>query len=209
MQKLRPFHLAIPVDCIEKAKNFYGNLLGFNEGRSSENWVDYNFFGHQLVCHIGDVPKKISKEVDGKMVPVPHFGVILDWQDFDLLSEKIKESNNENVWITDRGTQFGYQDLIVDFRGIPTMKKFAPTVLDVTHSLQQPNQSSGVSGGRPESIETIARAGIVTGVDGLFLETHFDPSSAKSDATNMLDLQYLEGLLTRLSNLRSFVKEKF
>ena len=77
MQKLRPFHLAIPVDCIEKAKKFYGNLLGFNEGRSSENWVDYNFFGHQLVCHIGDVPKKVSKEVDGKMVPVPHFGVFL------------------------------------------------------------------------------------------------------------------------------------
>ena len=97
MQKLRPFHLAIPVDCIEKAKNFYGNLLGFNEGRSSENWVDYNFFGHQLVCHIGDVPKKVSKEVDGKMVPVPHFGVILDWQDFDLLSEKIKESKLEFV----------------------------------------------------------------------------------------------------------------
>ena len=88
------------------------------------------------------------------------------------------------------------------------MKKFAPTVLDVTHSLQQPNQSSGVSGGRPESIETIACAGIVTGVDGLFLETHFDPSTAKSDASNMLDLQYLEALLTRLSNLRSFVKEK-
>ena len=87
MKKLRPFHLAIPVDSIEKAKNFYGNLLGFNEGRSSKNWVDYNFYGHQLVCHMGDVPKKVIKEVDGKMVPVPHFGVILDWQDFDLLSE--------------------------------------------------------------------------------------------------------------------------
>ena len=87
------------------------------------------------------------------------------------------------------------------------MKKFAPTVLDVTHSLQQPNQSSGVTGGRPESIETIARAGIVTGVDGLFLETHFDPSSAKSDGANMLDLQYLEGLLARLSRLRAFVTE--
>ena len=88
------------------------------------------------------------------------------------------------------------------------MKKFAPTVLDVTHSLQQPNQSSGVTGGRPESIETIARAGIVTGVDGIFIETHFDPPNAKSDASNMLDLQYLESLLTRLSNLRSFAKEK-
>ena len=119
--------------------------------------------------------------------------------------KKVKDSGNQNAWITDRGTQFGYQDLIVDFRGIPVMKKFAPTVLDVTHSLQQPNQSSGVTGGRPESIETIARAGIVTGVDGLFLETHFDPFSAQSDGANMLELQDLDGLLTRLSRLRTFV----
>ena len=105
---------------------------------------------------------------------------------------KIKDSSNQNVWITDRGTQFGYQDLIVDFRGIPTMKKFAPTVSG-RHPFQQPNQCGGVW--KPESIETIARAGIVTGVDGLFLETHFDPSSAKSDETNMLDLKFLEGLL--------------
>ena len=121
--------------------------------------------------------------------------------------QKVKDSGNENVWITDRGTQFGYQDLIVDFRGIPVMKKFAPTILDVTHSLQQPNQISGVTGGRPESIEIIARAGIVSGVDGLFLETHFDPTSAKSDGANMLDIQHLEGLLTRLSQLWFFVTE--
>ena len=119
--------------------------------------------------------------------------------------QKVKDSGNENAWITDRGTQFGYQDLIVDFRGIPVMKEFAPTILDVTHSLQQPNQSSGVTGGRPESIETIARAGIATGVDGLFIETHFDPSSAKSDGANMLDIHYLEGLLTPLSGLRTFL----
>ena len=135
-------------------------------------------------------------------------GQFMSPESMQFAVNKIKDSSNQNVWITDRGTQFGYQDLIVDFRGIPTMKKFAPTVLDITHSLQQPNQSEGVTGGRPESIETIARAGIVTGVDGLFLETHFDPSSANSDAANMLDLKYLEGLLTRLSNLRSFVKEK-
>ena len=121
--------------------------------------------------------------------------------------QKVKDSGNENVWITDRGTQFGYQDLIVDFRGIPVMKKFAPTILDVTHSLQQPNQISGVTGGQPESIEIIARAGIVTGVDGLFLETHFDPTSAKSDGANMLDIQHLDGLLTRLSQLWFFVTE--
>ena len=87
------------------------------------------------------------------------------------------------------------------------MKKFAPTILDVTHSLQQPNQISGVTGGRPESIEIIARAGIVTGVDGLFLETHYDPTSAKSDGANMLDIQHLDGLLTRLSQLWVFVTE--
>lgn len=119
--------------------------------------------------------------------------------------QKVKDSGNEKAWITDRGTMFGYQDMIVDFRGIPTMREYAPTVLDVTHSLQQPNQSSGVTGGRPDMIETIARAGIVNHVDGLFIETHFDPSNAKSDGANMLDLQYLEGLLTRLVAIRKTI----
>ena len=121
--------------------------------------------------------------------------------------DKIKSTGNENTWITDRGTQFGYQDLIVDFRGIPVMKKFAPTILDVTHSLQQPNQGNGLTGGRPESIETIARAGISTGVDGIFIETHFDPSNAKSDGSNMLDIKHLEGLLTRLAGLKKYYEE--
>jgi 2-dehydro-3-deoxyphosphooctonate aldolase (KDO 8-P synthase) len=119
--------------------------------------------------------------------------------------QKVKDSGNEKAWITDRGTMFGYQDMIVDFRGIPTMREYAPTVLDVTHSLQQPNQSSGVTGGRPDMIETIARAGIVNHVDGLFIETHFDPANAKSDGANMLDLQYLEGLLTRLVAIRNTI----
>lgn len=113
--------------------------------------------------------------------------------------QKVKDSGNNMVWITDRGTMFGYQDMVVDFRGIPTMRQFAPTVLDVTHSLQQPNQSSGVTGGRPDMIETIARAGIVNNVDGLFIETHFDPSNAKSDGANMLHLDYLEKLLSNLT----------
>ena len=134
-------------------------------------------------------------------------GQFMSPESMQFAVQKVKDSGNQNAWITDRGTQFGYQDLIVDFRGIPVMKKFAPTILDVTHSLQQPNQSSGVTGGKPESIETISRAGIVTGVDGIFLETHFDPSSAKSDGANMLDLQHLDGLLTRLSRLRTFVTE--
>ncbi|WOI21596.1 3-deoxy-8-phosphooctulonate synthase [Nonlabens ulvanivorans] len=119
--------------------------------------------------------------------------------------QKVKDSGSDKAWITDRGTMFGYQDMIVDFRGIPTMREFAPTVLDVTHSLQQPNQTSGVTGGRPDMIETIARAGIVNHVDGLFIETHFDPANAKSDGANMLDLQYLEGLLTRLVAIRKIV----
>ena len=100
---------------------------------------------------------------------------------------------------------FGYQDMIVDFRGIPTMRSYAPTVLDVTHSLQQPNQSAGVTGGRPEMIETIARAGVVNHVDGLFIETHFDPANAKSDGANMLHLDQLEGLLTNLTAIRKTI----
>lgn len=121
--------------------------------------------------------------------------------------QKVKDSGNEKVWITDRGTMFGYQDMVVDFRGIPEMQAFAPTVLDVTHSLQQPNQQSGVTGGRPEMIETIARAGIATGVDGLFLETHFDPAKAKSDGANMLDATHLEGLLTNLVAIRQTINK--
>lgn len=118
---------------------------------------------------------------------------------------KVKESGLSQVMITERGTMFGYQDLIVDYRGIPVMKQYAPVVLDITHSLQQPNQKSGVTGGKPELIETIARAGIAVGVDGLFLETHFDPSIAKSDGANMLKLDYLENLLTKLVAIRQTI----
>ncbi|HCV79516.1 3-deoxy-8-phosphooctulonate synthase [Zunongwangia profunda] len=118
---------------------------------------------------------------------------------------KVTDCDNEQVMVTDRGTMFGYKDMIVDFRGIPTMREFAPTVLDVTHSLQQPNQSSGVTGGRPDMIETIARAGVVNNVDGLFIETHFDPANAKSDGANMLDLKYLEQLMTNLVAIRQTI----
>lgn len=119
--------------------------------------------------------------------------------------QKVLDSNNENVMITDRGTMFGYQDMIVDFRGIPVMQKYATTVLDITHSLQQPNQSSGVTGGRPDLIETIAKAGIATGVDGIFIETHFDPANAKSDGANMLHLDHFEGLMKKLVAIRQTV----
>ncbi len=121
--------------------------------------------------------------------------------------KKVTDSGNENAWITDRGTMFGYQDMVVDFRGVPTMKQYAPVVLDVTHSLQQPNQASGVTGGRPALIGTMARAGIAAGVDGLFMETHFDPANAKSDGANMLDLKLLEKLLTDLVAIRKVVNE--
>jgi len=119
--------------------------------------------------------------------------------------QKVKDAGNDKAWITDRGTMFGYQDMIVDFRGIPTMREYAPVVLDVTHSLQQPNQTIGVTGGRPDMIETIARAGIVNNVDGLFIETHFDPANAKSDGANMLHLDNLERLLTNLVAIRKTV----
>ena len=119
--------------------------------------------------------------------------------------QKVKDAGSDKAWITDRGTMFGYQDMIVDFRGIPTMREFAPVILDVTHSLQQPNQTSGVTGGRPNMIETIARAGVVNNVDGLFIETHFDPANAKSDGANMLHLDHLEGLLTNLTAIRKTV----
>ncbi|NQX78712.1 3-deoxy-8-phosphooctulonate synthase [Gilvibacter sp.] len=120
---------------------------------------------------------------------------------------KVLESGNDKVMVTDRGTMFGYQDMVVDFRGIPTMKNFATTVLDVTHSLQQPNQTSGVTGGRPEMIATIARAGIAAGVDGLFIETHFDPANAKSDGANMLDLSLLEKVLSDLTAIRKTINQ--
>ena len=119
--------------------------------------------------------------------------------------QKVKDTAGDKAWITDRGTMFGYQDMVVDFRGIPTMKQYAPVILDVTHSLQQPNQSVGVTGGRPDMIATIARAGIATGADGLFIETHFDPANAMSDGANMLDIANLEQLLTDLVAIRKTV----
>ncbi len=120
--------------------------------------------------------------------------------------DKVTESGNQKVMITERGTTFGYQDLVVDYRGIPEMQKFGkPVILDVTHSLQQPNQESGVTGGMPSMIETMARAGIAVGADGLFLETHPDPSRAMSDGANMLPLHELDRLLRKLSRLREVV----
>jgi 2-dehydro-3-deoxyphosphooctonate aldolase (KDO 8-P synthase) len=120
---------------------------------------------------------------------------------------KVQESGNNNALITDRGTMFGYQDMVVDFRGIPTMKQYAPVIMDITHSLQQPNQTSGVTGGRPDMIETIGKAAIATGADGIFIETHFDPANAKSDGANMLHLDHFEDLMTKLVAIRQTINK--
>jgi 2-dehydro-3-deoxyphosphooctonate aldolase (KDO 8-P synthase) len=121
-------------------------------------------------------------------------------------ADKVIQSGNKRVWLTDRGTMFGYQDLIVDFRGITTMKQLGyPVILDITHSLQQPNQVEGVSGGLPKLIETIARAGIAVGVDGIFMETHPKPSEALSDGANMLPLADVEKLLGKLLKIKKVI----
>jgi 2-dehydro-3-deoxyphosphooctonate aldolase (KDO 8-P synthase) len=142
----------------------------------------------------------------GKVVNLKK-GQFMSPESMQFAVQKVKDSGNDAAWITDRGTQFGYTDLIVDFRGVPAMRSIAPTVLDVTHSLQQPNQASGVTGGRPELIETIARAGIVNQMDGLFIETHPNPAKAKSDGANMLSLDLLEGMLGRLTEIRKTINQ--
>ena len=132
-------------------------------------------------------------------------GQFMSPESMQFAVNKIIDSGNENIMVTDRGTMFGYQDLVVDFRGIPTMKSYATTVLDVTHSLQKPNQDSGVTGGIPDMIETIARAGVVNGVDGLFIETHHEPSKALSDGKNMIHLDNLDKLLSKLVAIRKTI----
>lgn len=118
-------------------------------------------------------------------------------------AQKVRDAGNDNVMLTERGTTFGYGDLVVDYRGIPEMQETGcPVVLDVTHSLQQPNTTSGVTGGKPELIETVAKAGIAVGVDGIFIETHKNPAVAKSDGANMLQIDLLEGLLEKLVAIR-------
>jgi len=143
----------------------------------------------------------IAAAETGKVVNIKK-GQFLSPEAMQFAIQKVMDCGNEKVMLTERGTTFGYSDLIVDFRGIPIMKKFGkPVILDITHSLQQPNQSSGVTGGLPELIETMALAGIAVGVDGIFIETHPEPENAKSDGANMLKLNKLEYLLQKLSVL--------
>jgi 2-dehydro-3-deoxyphosphooctonate aldolase (KDO 8-P synthase) len=141
----------------------------------------------------------------GKTVNVKK-GQFLSAASMKFAVDKIRQTGNENIMLTERGTMLGYSDLVVDFRGIPVMQDFnVPVVLDITHSLQQPNQGSGVTGGQPHLIGTIAKAGIATGVDGIFIETHPDPANALSDGANMLHLDKLEALLTQLVAIRKAV----
>lgn len=141
----------------------------------------------------------------GKMVNIKK-GQFLSPEAMSFAVQKVIDAGNPQVAITERGTTFGYQDLIVDYRGIPEMQKNnCPVILDVTHSLQQPNQSVGVTGGRPDLIETVARAGIAVGVDGIFIETHQNPAVAKSDGANMLQLDKLPELLRNLTAIRNTI----
>jgi 2-dehydro-3-deoxyphosphooctonate aldolase (KDO 8-P synthase) len=142
----------------------------------------------------------------GKVVNVKK-GQFVSGEAMKFAVEKIKGAGNDQVLLTERGTTFGYQDLVVDYRNIPIMRQLGvPVVMDCTHSLQQPNQSSGVTGGNPQMISTIAKAAIATGADGLFIETHPDPANAKSDGANMLHLDLLEDLLEQLVKIRQAIK---
>ncbi len=156
-----------------------------------------------FLCRQTDI--LVAAAQTGKVVNVKK-GQFLSPESMRFAVDKIQQSGNTKIMLTDRGTMFGYHDLIVDYRAIPIMQGLhVPVVLDCTHSLQQPNTASGVTGGNPQMIETIARAGIAVGADGLFIETHPDPSHAKSDGANMLDLALLEPLLEKLVALRQVV----
>ncbi len=153
-----------------------------------------------FLCRQTDLLEAAAKT--GKWVNIKK-GQFLAPESMRFAAGKVKEAGNDKIMLTDRGTMFGYQDLIVDIRGIPAMQSFGyPVILDITHSLQQPNQPGGVSGGRPELIATLARAGIAAGANGIFLETHPDPTLALSDGANMLKLERLEKLLTDLVTIR-------
>lgn len=160
------------------------------------------------------IPAFLCRQTD-LLVAAAHTGKIVNIKKGQFLSpsamqfaaQKVADAGNNNIMLTERGTTFGYTDLVVDFRGIPQMQQFGyPVIMDATHSLQQPNQNSGVTGGMPSLIETIAKAAIAVGADGLFLETHPNPSQAKSDGANMLQLDLLEGLLTRLIRIRKAIQ---
>ncbi|MFL2567289.1 MAG: 3-deoxy-8-phosphooctulonate synthase [Flavobacteriales bacterium] len=156
-----------------------------------------------FLCRQSELIQAAAKT--GKHVNIKK-GQFLSAQSMQFAAEKIKDSGNTNIILTERGTMFGYNDLVVDYRSIPIMKSYGyPVVLDVTHSLQEPNNLSGLTGGKPKLIETIAKAGVAIGIDGIFLETHFSPNDSKSDSKNMLDLKSLEDLLIKLLRIRKSI----
>lgn len=189
---------------LQKVRNEFGVpvVTDIHEAHEAEMAAEY--------VDILQIPAFLCRQTDllvaaaktGKFVNIKK-GQFLAPESMRFAVQKVIDCGNSQVAVTDRGTTFGYGDLVVDYRGIPTMQETGvPVILDVTHSLQQPNTGCGVTGGRPELIETIARAGIAVGVDGLFIETHQDPSVAKSDGANMLRLDLLEGLLEHLTAIR-------
>ncbi len=174
------------------------DIHGKDEAKLAAEYVD-----------IIQIPAFLARQTDilvnaaetGKEINIKK-GQFMSVESMKYAVDKVKLSGNNNVMLTERGTQFGYNDLIVDFRGIEELNKIAPTILDVTHSVQKPNQVSGITGGSPKHIESIARAGMVNNIDGIFIETHTNPSEAKSDGSNMLDIKNLERLLSNLIQLR-------
>ena len=165
------------------------------------------------VADVLQIPAFLCRQTDlleaaartGKAVNIKK-GQFLSGENMGFAVDKVRHAGNDRILLTERGSMFGYQDLVVDYRNIPVMQGFGvPVVLDVTHSLQQPNQASGVTGGRPEMIGLLAKAGVAAGVDGIFMETHPDPAHAKSDGANMLPLGQVEGLLKQLLEIRKIL----
>lgn len=189
---------------LKKVRNTYGvpvvtDIHAANEAAMAAEYVDILQIP-AFLCRQTDI--LVAAAATGKTVNVKK-GQFLSPEAMQFAVDKIQQSGNDQVILTDRGTTFGYQDLVVDYRSFPTMKAMnVPTVMDCTHSLQQPNQASGVTGGNPAMIETIARAAIAVGADGLFIETHPDPKNAMSDGANMLHLDLLEPLLEKMVVLR-------
>ena len=192
---------------LEKVRNTFGipvvtDIHEAHEAAMAAEYVD-----------VLQIPAFLSRQTDllvaaaktGKTVNIKK-GQFLSPESMQFAAQKVVDAGNNDVVLTDRGTSFGYHDLIVDYRSIPAMQKFGfPVVLDITHSLQQPNQTSGVTGGLPALIETVTKAGVAVGVDGLFIETHPHPEIAKSDGANMLKLDLLENLLIKLVRIRQAI----
>jgi len=194
---------------LEKIKNHFGIAV------TTDVHTDEEAIWASEVVDIVQIPAFLCRQTSllvaaaqtGKMVNIKK-GQFLSPEAMQYAVDKVRDSGNDQALVTERGTSFGYGDLIVDFRGIPTMQRIchSPVIMDCTHSLQQPNQSSGVTGGRPDMIETIVKAAVAAGANGLFIETHPNPSQAKSDGANMLPLDQLEGILQKALRIKAALR---